>query len=120
MFYITNDELEQIEELCKLQCTLKEVRDFLKFSEEKMKWLIANNLDVIETIDSARAIGTMSIRRKQFEIMNTGNPQMAIHLGKNYCGQSDKMEQVTDLNINGGEPVSINIGFVKSDNADAD
>ena len=40
---------------------------------------------------------TRSIRNSQYKIMRQGSATMAIFLGKNYLGQTDKVE-VTDAN----------------------
>jgi hypothetical protein len=40
--------------------------------------------------------GKMSLRRRQFQMAET-NPTMAIWLGKQYLGQTDKLENDTTL-----------------------
>ena len=47
-----------------------------------------------------RATGKLSLRRKQIQIMEeTNNSTMAIWLGKQILGQTDKQEIVQDINI---------------------
>lgn len=44
-----------------------------------------------EVFQQKRSKGLISLRRRQFQLAET-NPAMAIFLGKNYLGQSDKQE----------------------------
>ena len=39
-----------------------------------------------------KGFGKMGVMQKQFMVGLKGNPKMLIHLGKNYCGQSEKSE----------------------------
>jgi hypothetical protein len=59
-----------------------------------------NELDVRKAIEKGRATGKLSLRRRQIQIMEeTNNPTMAIWLGKQMLGQTDKQEIVQDINI---------------------
>ena len=59
-----------------------------------------NELEVRKAIEKGRATGKLSLRRRQIQIMEeTNNPTMAIWLGKQMLGQTDKQEIVQDINI---------------------
>jgi hypothetical protein len=45
-----------------------------------------------EIYEQGKARCTASVRRKQFEMAIAGNPTMLIWLGKNLCGQKDRLE----------------------------
>lgn len=95
----------EFESLCAIQCTLAEVQAFFDFklggcSDETIeRWCKATYGKTFgEVIKEKKAIGRISLRRTQFRLAEN-NPTMAIFLGKNYLGQSDKVEQtVTAIN----------------------
>jgi hypothetical protein len=49
----------------------------------------------IGTIERGRTRMVQSLKRKQYELAMAGDKTMLIWLGKQYCGQSDKVEQQT-------------------------
>ena len=49
--------------------------------------------------EALRGYGKMGVMQKQFMVGLKGNPKMLIHLGKNYCGQTEKSE--VDLKVKG-------------------
>ena len=50
-----------------------------------------------KTLDWGREKRNASLRRKQYEIAIAGNPTMLIWLGKQFLGQSDKIQQEQDV-----------------------
>lgn len=92
MVLITDSQLDLVEECAKMQCTPNEIARLLGVTPSQFMTVIKENELVRMLMDQGRAEGTMSIRRKQFEIMDSGNAQMAIFLGKNYCEQTDKID----------------------------
>jgi len=81
------------EGLCRIQCTLVEVAAVMGRNE---RWITAQvgahyHLTFSEAFDKFSAGGRASLRRTQFEMAKT-NPAMAIFLGKNLLGQTDRQE----------------------------
>lgn len=95
---------EEFEKLCALQCTQEEIADWFKCHEETLRRFCKKtyNAQFCEVYKRFSARGKMSIRRSQFRLMET-NTAMAIWLGKQYLGQSDKQE----IEHSGGIPVVI-------------
>ena len=85
---------EQFETMCEIQCTLEEIAALFKCSEDTIQnWCkreYGENFSVVHKWYSAT--GKMSLRRWQFKMAEKNAP-MAIFLGKNYLGQTDKVEQ---------------------------
>ena len=91
--HIPIDE-EQFKKLCALQCTLEEFAGFFNCSEDTIqRWCeqtFGENFAVVFKRFSAN--GKLSLRRFQFKLAEK-NPGMAIFLGKNWLGQTDRVEQ---------------------------
>ena len=96
---------DQFEDLLALQCTKEDVSGFFHCSNDTIeRWCKKTYGDTfLHVSEDYRSIGRVSLRRAQFAMAKT-NPQMAIHLGKQYLGQTDKTEtKVTgDLNVKHG------------------
>ena len=66
-----------------------------------------------KTLDWGREKRNASLRRKQYEIAIAGNPTMLIWLGKQFLGQSDKVQQEV-TGANGGPlQAAVTVTFVK-------
>lgn len=80
--------------LCGLQCTLTEIASFFGCSEDTVERWCKRELKIsfAEAFKKYSAGGKISLRRWQFR-MAEHNCAMAIFLGKNWLGQSDKIEQ---------------------------
>lgn len=87
------------ESLCQIQCTLPEIAGVLKVSEDTVERRVKEHYGetFAETYKKHSAPGLMSLRRHQFR-MAESNATMAIWLGKQYLGQSDKTELKIDVN----------------------
>lgn len=83
----------QFEKLCGLQCTAEEICDWFEVSDKTLyKWCRKNYGDNFSVIfRQKRSKGKISLRRAQFRLAEN-NANMAIFLGKNYLGQTDKSE----------------------------
>lgn len=81
------------EEMCKYQCNIEEVCAFLDVTDKTLNaWCRRTyGKTFSEVFKQKREGGKMSLRRKQWKLADTSAP-MAIFLGKNYLGQSDKVE----------------------------
>lgn len=83
------------ETLCGLQCTLEEIAGAFDCSPDTIeRWCKRTYKEnFAETFKKHSAKGKMSLRRTQFKLAEK-SAAMAIFLGKNYLGQTDKIEQV--------------------------
>lgn len=86
-------EAGQFEGLCKIQCTKEEICNIFDINEKTLtRWCKDTYGEgFYEVYKKKSAAGKASLRRQQFKIAET-NPGMAIFLGKNYLGQTDKTE----------------------------
>jgi hypothetical protein len=88
------------EKLCGIQCTLPEIAAFFECDEDTInawcKRTYGNTFSVVYKIYSGK--GKISLRRTQFKLAEK-NQTMAIWLGKQYLGQTDKIENTTEERI---------------------
>ena len=78
-----------IESLASIGCTNEEIAGIAGCTE---KTLAGNYYDLLK---KGRNAAKMSLRRKQFQLAQTGDRTMLIWLGKQMLGQSEKVKQVT-------------------------
>jgi len=88
-----NIDVVQFKKLCELHCTLTEIAGFFDCSEDTIeRWCKREfELSFAESYKTHSARGNISIRRNQFK-MAEHNPTMAIWLGKQWLGQTEKQE----------------------------
>ena len=102
----------EFEKLCFLQCTEREFCSWFEVSDETLNKWSKENYDgrtFLAVFKEKRENGLISLRRTQFQLAEK-SPAMAIFLGKNLLGQTDKREQT----VNGGEALTnINVRFIK-------
>ena len=92
------------EKLCMLQCTRAEICAWFNVSEPTLiDWCkrTYDGQDFLTVFNKKREGGLISLRRMQWQLAEK-SPAMAIFLGKNLLGQTDKVEQTQ--NINGAVP----------------
>ena len=84
----------QFEKLCEIQCTLTEIAGWFRCSEDTVeRWCKRTYKESFaEVFKQKRAPGLISLRRAQFQMAQT-NTTMAIWLGKQYLGQTDKQAE---------------------------
>lgn len=84
---------DQFDGLCKLQCTLREIAEYFSCSEDTIENRVEQEKGCrfSEYFAQKRVGGLISLRRTQFQLAES-NPALAIFLGKNYLGQSDKLD----------------------------
>lgn len=90
----------QFEKLCNLQCTLLEIAGFFNCSDDTIeRWCKrtykANFAECFKTFSQG---GKISLRRTQFKLAER-SAAMAIFLGKQYLGQTDKTEMDVNTQI---------------------
>lgn len=80
--------------LCGIFCTKEEIAGVFDCSEDTIeRWCKRTyGLKFADVYKKESAKGKMSLRRNQFKLAEK-SAAMAIFLGKNYLGQSDKIEQ---------------------------
>ena len=95
-------KISELKRLCELQCSLEEIAFAFNITVDALKKLIEKDEAVKAAINHGQATGKISLRRKQFRLASV-SASMAIHLGKQYLGQTDK----TQLEVSGpnGGPV---------------
>lgn len=89
---------EQFEKLCSIQCTSNEIAGFFNCSVDTIeRWCKREYKERFADIyDKKRGVGKISLRRSQFRMAET-NPTMAIWLGKQYLGQTEKQEVAVSI-----------------------
>ena len=90
---------KQFENLCFIQCTLDEIAYWFKCSPDTIeRWCKRElNCGFAEAYKKYSVGGKISLRRAQFRMAET-NATMAIWLGKQYLGQTDKQEVAVAVN----------------------
>lgn len=91
---------DQFEKLCGLQCTLIEISGWFTVSDDTIeRWCKKTYQQSFAAVfRQKRQTGCVSLRRKQMEMATSGNITMLIFLGKQYLGQSDKIDQTISNN----------------------
>ena len=103
---LTVDErlLKEVEGCGRLHCTEAEMGMFFGVSEDTINRLMREDERVSNAFYKGIGIFKISLRRKQSRLAES-NASMAIHLGKNYLGQKDKIEHSGDAN----NPLHVNV-----------
>ena len=90
-----------VEKLCSIQCTGEEIASVIGVDYDTLQGAIKreHGMSFSDYFDLKRGSGKASLRRMQWEAAKQGNPTMLVWLGKQYLGQSDKVE-ATNTNRN--------------------
>jgi hypothetical protein len=85
---------QQFEKLCGMHCTMEEILGWFGITDKTLtSWCKRTyKMSFSEVYNKKKELGNISLRRLQFKLAEK-SPAMAIFLGKNYLGQSDKVEQ---------------------------
>lgn len=91
---------EQFEKLCKMQCTEEEIAAWYGCSVDTIeRWCKRTYKgSFAEVFAQKRTGGKASLRASQWKLAQK-SPAMAIFLGKNYLGQTDRVEQTVTASI---------------------
>lgn len=83
---------KSFENLCRLQCTKEEICGFFEITDKTLEsWCKRTyKKGFSEVFKEKRGAGKISLRRTQFRLAEK-SAAMAIFLGKQYLGQSDKV-----------------------------
>ena len=89
---------KQFENPCPLQCTLLEICDSFAVEDDTLNnWCKKTyGTTFSEVFKKKRGKGQISLRRTQWKLAEK-NPTMAIFLGKQYLGQTDKVETTGEI-----------------------
>lgn len=98
--------LEQLEALCRLNCTHEEIAAYFNVSLKTVQNRYKEDEEFRRAVDTGKAQGKLSLRRKQIELVDNGNASMAIWLGKNLLDQTDKQE-IDNYNHNDAVKIEI-------------
>lgn len=106
-------DTEQFKKLCAIQCTLAEIASWFKCSEDTLERWCKREFDMsfADVYKIWSADGKISLRRTQFRMAET-NVAMAIWLGKQYLGQTEKVEQ-SNIEIDAESQEQLNKLFEK-------
>jgi len=80
--------------LAVLHCTNQEIADFFECSKDTIERRFA------AILKKGRAQGKIKLRRAQWQSVDKGNVVAQIWLGKQILGQTEKIEQSLDADIN--------------------
>lgn len=102
-------EKETFEKLCGIHCTLLEISDWFGCSEDTIeRWCKREYKETFaEVFKKKSSRGNMSLRRLQWQSAENGNITMQIWLGKQWLGQTDKIETSNETNISSTAQIGI-------------
>jgi len=86
----------QARRLAEIQCTIDEIAHVLGVSDTTLK----RNVEFRAIYDQAREKGKTSLRRLQWAAARRGSTAMLIWLGKQYLGQTDRVESAVTVSRN--------------------
>lgn len=83
-----------VDKLCLIQCTGEEIASVLNIDYDTLQRACEREKKVkfADYIAQKKEGGKASLRRRQWKLVEDGNPTMCIFLGKQYLGQKDKIE----------------------------
>ena len=87
-------DIDLVKKLAEIQCTDQEIAAVCGVSIDTIARRKANP-EFAQALEDGKLIGKQSLRRIQWNLAQT-NASMAIFMGKNYLGQTDKTEQVIE------------------------
>jgi hypothetical protein len=107
----TEDTFKQLRGLGQIQCTGKEAAAFFGITEPTFLKFLTDHPEAREAFEEGKGRGCISLRRHQWQ-MAESNPTMAIWLGKNHLGQTDKLDH--QLAGPDGGPIQIITGVPRA------
>ena len=97
----------QFTKLCELQCTEEEIAGWFECSVDTIERWCKRTFDCsfAEIYRQKATRGKIALRRIQMQHAQK-NPSMAIFLGKNWLGQSDRVEQTATIEVEDLSPLA--------------
>jgi len=101
----TDIDFKELEKLCYMQCTEREIGDWFHCSIDTIARRVREEFGIsfAEYFEKHRVGGLISLRRNMFK-MSEKHPNMAIFLAKNWLGMKDSQEVE-----HRGEPVIVKV-----------
>jgi len=98
---------DTVDKLCLIQCTGEEIASVLNMDYDTLQTACKREQKIkfSDYIGQKKEGGKASLRRKQWKLVEDGNPTMCIWLGKQYLKQTEKQE----ITGKDGKPVSVGI-----------
>lgn len=98
----------EFEKLCGLQCTQEEICGWFGVCSDTLEsWCKRTyEMNFSEVFKEKRGMGKISLRRAQFRLAEK-NANMAIWLGKQYLGQSDRGEYTVAVDRREDDPLTL-------------
>lgn len=96
--------LHDVRNVALLQATQAEAASYFKITPTAFRKLLEENPKVRRAWEEGQQNGRLSLRRKQLRLAST-NAAMAIHLGKHYLEQEEKVK--TELTGKDGGPLEV-------------
>ena len=102
-------DFNELDKLCGLQCSQTEIASWFDCSIDTIEARIkeTHGMSFPEYFEQKRGRGKIALRRRQYEAAMAGNTALLIWLGKQYLGQSEKLESLIDQ-----KTIQINIDHV--------
>lgn len=99
---------EEFEKLCVLQCTQEEICGWFGVTDKTLNSWCKRTYEqsFSEIFKEKRGVGKISLRRAQFRLAEK-NANMAIWLGKQYLGQSDRGEYTVAVDRREDDPLTL-------------
>ena len=101
----TDNDYYKVEQMCVIQCTGEEVASVMGVDYDTLNRLLRDKygMQFQEYYKTVAPNGRAALRRMQYKAAEKGNVTMLIWLGKQYLGQTEKvennnMERVTIVN----------------------
>ena len=109
----------QFKKLCAMHCTVDEIADFFDCHPDTVNhWCLRTFGESFSSmLKKFAAVGNISLRRYQFKMAERSVP-MAIFLGKNWLGQTDRVEQ-TITEVEDLSPLVVMLSGVDAQDTDA-
>lgn len=100
-------DLSRLPALCRIQATSEECASVLEISQDTLERRLKAEYGCTftEFYNRHAAPGKCSLRRLQWKLARAGNPTMLIWLGKQWLGQTDKVERTDDE----GQALPVNV-----------
>lgn len=98
----------EFEKLCVLQCTQEEICGWFGVTDKTLNSWCKRTYEqsFSEIFKEKRGVGKISLRRAQFQLAKK-NANMAIWLGKQYLGQSDRGEYTVAVDRREDDPLTL-------------
>ena len=89
----------EFDKLCALQCSLREIAGWFNVSEDTIERIVVREKGIkfADYFSQKKSHGKIALRRKQYETAMSGSVPLLIWLGKQYLGQSEKVETKQEI-----------------------